>query len=77
MIKGKRVLIHLRMFICMSLSFSPRNYGVVILDESHYIKNEKAARTKAVVPVCQAAKRVMLLSGELMVNDTASSLGYD
>ena len=47
----------------VTIHFPIRKFGVVILDESHYIKNEKTARTKAVMPVCQAARRVMLLSG--------------
>lgn len=38
-------------------------HRVVICDESHNIKEWKAQRTKAVVQILQAAKRVMLLSG--------------
>jgi len=38
-------------------------HGVVICDESHCIKEWKAARTKVVVPLLQKARRVMLLSG--------------
>ncbi|XP_022088441.1 DNA annealing helicase and endonuclease ZRANB3-like isoform X2 [Acanthaster planci] len=38
-------------------------FRVVIVDESHYMKNRKAARTKVLVPLLQAAKRVMLLTG--------------
>uniref|UniRef100_A0A3Q0KLV0 Harp (Smarcal1)-related n=1 Tax=Schistosoma mansoni TaxID=6183 RepID=A0A3Q0KLV0_SCHMA len=40
-----------------------RRYGVVIADESHFIKNIKAARTKAATPILKWAKRVILLSG--------------
>ncbi|RTG81423.1 SWI/SNF-related matrix-associated actin-dependent regulator of chromatin subfamily A-like protein 1, partial [Schistosoma bovis] len=40
-----------------------RRYGVVIADESHFIKNIKAARTKAATPILKWAKRVLLLSG--------------
>jgi hypothetical protein len=36
---------------------------MVIVDESHYLKNTKTKRTKAVLPVLQRAKRVVLLSG--------------
>ncbi|CAH8493908.1 unnamed protein product [Heterobilharzia americana] len=40
-----------------------RRYGVVIADESHFLKNMKAARTKAATPILKWAKRVLLLSG--------------
>jgi SNF2 family DNA or RNA helicase len=38
-------------------------FGVVIVDESHYLKNRKAARTKALVQIIQQAKRAVLLTG--------------
>ncbi|CAL8110477.1 unnamed protein product [Orchesella dallaii] len=37
--------------------------GVLIMDESHHLKNHKTARTKAAIPLMQNAKRLMLLSG--------------
>jgi SWI/SNF-related matrix-associated actin-dependent regulator 1 of chromatin subfamily A len=40
-----------------------RHFGVIILDESHYIKNDKTIRAKTAIPICQQAKRVLLLSG--------------
>lgn len=39
------------------------NHGIVIVDESHNIKEWSAARTKALVPVLKKAKRLFLLSG--------------
>ena len=36
---------------------------MVIVDESHYIKNRKAAQTKFVVPLVQKAERKFLLTG--------------
>uniref|UniRef100_A0AAV2JCX5 SWI/SNF-related matrix-associated actin-dependent regulator of chromatin subfamily A-like protein 1 n=1 Tax=Knipowitschia caucasica TaxID=637954 RepID=A0AAV2JCX5_KNICA len=36
---------------------------VIIVDESHFLKNNKTARYKAALPLLQAAKRVILLSG--------------
>eukprot|EP00794_Sanderia_malayensis_P003577 gene3577-4081_t len=36
---------------------------LVIADESHFIKNSKAARTKAALELCKNASRVILLSG--------------
>jgi SWI/SNF-related matrix-associated actin-dependent regulator 1 of chromatin subfamily A len=38
-------------------------FKVVIADESHYMKNFKAKRTQALIPILQRAKRVILLSG--------------
>lgn len=39
------------------------NFGVVIVDESHYMKNRKAARTKALITVIKKARRAVLLTG--------------
>lgn len=38
-------------------------FGVVIADESHYLKTRKALRTKALLPLIHAAKCALLLSG--------------
>ncbi|ESP02276.1 hypothetical protein LOTGIDRAFT_138707 [Lottia gigantea] len=40
-----------------------QKFQVIICDESHYIKNNKTASSKAVVPLVQAAERRILLSG--------------
>ncbi|KAI8515486.1 SWI/SNF- matrix-associated actin-dependent regulator of chromatin sub A-like protein 1 [Branchiostoma belcheri] len=40
-----------------------RGYRVIIMDESHVLKNFKTARTKAALPLLKAASRVILLSG--------------
>ena len=45
------------------LSRADIEFGTVILDESHYIKSEKAKRSKDALQMCHRAKRVMLLSG--------------
>jgi len=42
---------------------SKEQFGLVIVDESHYIKNSKASRTKAVVSLIKQSKRSFLLSG--------------
>ncbi|OCT63316.1 SWI/SNF-related matrix-associated actin-dependent regulator of chromatin subfamily A-like protein 1 isoform X1 [Xenopus laevis] len=39
------------------------NFKVIIIDESHFLKNVKTARCKAAMPLLKSAKRVMLLSG--------------
>ncbi|NWU99127.1 SMAL1 protein, partial [Upupa epops] len=38
-------------------------FQVVIIDESHFLKNIKTARCRAAMPILKAAKRVILLSG--------------
>lgn len=38
-------------------------FNVVIVDESHYMKNSGARRTKALMPLLHKAKRAILLSG--------------
>ncbi|XP_048866570.1 SWI/SNF-related matrix-associated actin-dependent regulator of chromatin subfamily A-like protein 1 isoform X2 [Brienomyrus brachyistius] len=38
-------------------------FNVLIMDESHYLKNMKTARCKAALPLLKAARRVILLSG--------------
>ena len=38
-------------------------FNAIILDESHKIKNEDSKRTEAVLPLCKAAKRCVLVSG--------------
>nr|XP_060629862.1 SWI/SNF-related matrix-associated actin-dependent regulator of chromatin subfamily A-like protein 1 isoform X3 [Anolis sagrei ordinatus] len=38
-------------------------FQVVIVDESHFLKNGKTARCRAAMPLLKAAKRVILLSG--------------
>ena len=38
-------------------------FTVIIADESHYIKSQSAKRTQTTVPLLQAARRVILLTG--------------
>ncbi len=47
-----------------------RKFQAVISDESHYLKNNKAARTKAVLTICKKtkAKSVLCLSGTPLIN---------
>ncbi|CAM9208687.1 unnamed protein product [Chrysoparadoxa australica] len=40
-----------------------KKFGVVTADESHYLKNHAAARTKAIKPLAESASRVIFLSG--------------
>ncbi|CAJ0949171.1 unnamed protein product [Ranitomeya imitator] len=39
------------------------NFRVIIIDESHFLKNVKTARCKSATPLLKSAKRVILLSG--------------
>ncbi|CAK9101320.1 unnamed protein product, partial [Durusdinium trenchii] len=45
-----------------------RDYLVVVVDESQSIKESTSQRTKVVVGICKAARRVVLLSGTPAVN---------
>lgn len=40
-----------------------KKFGVVIMDESHTVKNNKAKRTNVAEDLCKTSKRVILLSG--------------
>ncbi|KAM9328681.1 DNA annealing helicase and endonuclease ZRANB3 [Pholidichthys leucotaenia] len=40
-----------------------QQFGVVVVDESHYLKSRNTARTKILVPLIQNAKRAILLTG--------------
>ncbi|BFY98183.1 hypothetical protein BsWGS_01222 [Bradybaena similaris] len=40
-----------------------KKFKVIIMDESHFLKNAKTVRTKAAMPLLKSAKRVLLLSG--------------
>ncbi|VDP82769.1 unnamed protein product [Echinostoma caproni] len=46
-------------------------FGMVIMDESHFLKNIKAARTKAALQIVKRMKRVVLLSGTPAVSRPA------
>ncbi|KAI4893006.1 hypothetical protein NFI96_027330 [Prochilodus magdalenae] len=47
----------------MDKQHSANPFGVLIMDESHFLKNMKTARCRAALPLLKAAKRVVLLSG--------------
>lgn len=47
---------------------SDRKWDLVIVDEAHLIKNEKAARTKAVHQVAKSARRKLALTGTPIAN---------
>lgn len=44
-------------------SVETMDYKVIIVDECHFIKNNKAERTKAILPLLKASSHVILLSG--------------
>lgn len=47
----------------LSKQLTQRQFQLIIVDESHFLKNMKSARCKAALPLLQAAKRLVLLSG--------------
>ena len=46
-------------------------YKTVIIDEAHYIKSQKAKRTKAVLEMCKRSEHVICLTGTPIVNKPA------
>jgi SNF2 family DNA or RNA helicase len=49
----------------------PGQFGVVIADESHLIKNREAKRTQSAVPLLQGAQVALCLSGTPATNRPA------
>nr|XP_046260355.1 SWI/SNF-related matrix-associated actin-dependent regulator of chromatin subfamily A-like protein 1 [Scatophagus argus] len=57
-------LVNIISYDLLSRMDKPGNpFSVLIMDESHFLKNMKTARCKAALPLLKAAKRVILLSG--------------
>ena len=50
--------------------------NVVIADESHYLKNKDAQRTKGVTAIVTRALRVILLSGDLAASGGTDAAGW-
>ncbi|PIK44326.1 putative regulator of chromatin subfamily A-like protein 1-like [Apostichopus japonicus] len=46
-----------------SKELAAQNYQAVVMDESHFLKNFKTARTRAAMPILKQAPRRILLSG--------------
>jgi SWI/SNF-related matrix-associated actin-dependent regulator 1 of chromatin subfamily A len=46
-------------------------FGISVLDESHYVKNNKAARTKATLSIADKSDSVLCLSGTAITNRPA------
>ena len=47
--------------------------GAEVCDESHYLKGWGTQRTKQVVPLCQKARRAVLLSGTPSLNQVRAA----
>lgn len=45
------------------MKLEQRSFGVIIADESHYLKNPDTIRAKTIVPILQKAKHAILLTG--------------
>ncbi len=50
------------------VSLKPSDYDLIVLDESHYVKNPKAMRTKLVVKPFKDIKHKLLLTGTAIKN---------
>ena len=47
----------------MAVALQKKKYQVVVCDESHFLKEKKAQRTIAVLPLLKSAKRAICLTG--------------
>eukprot|EP01036_Dinobryon_divergens_P057340 gene57340-76556_t len=47
----------------MEAKLQKKAFGVIIADESHYLKNGAARRSKHLLPLLESSKRSLLLSG--------------
>lgn len=61
--RHKFVIVSYGMLQKMEVQLTAMAFNMIIVDESHYIKNSQAKRTKTLVPLLHKAKRVLLLSG--------------
>lgn len=60
------VIVSVGMFTATSAvakAISGAHFRVVVVDESHQLKNSNAMRTKLISPIMKAARRLVLLSG--------------
>eukprot|EP00890_Picochlorum_soloecismus_P000494 jgi/Picsp_1/1445/NSC_04924-R1_swi snf-related matrix-associated actin-dependent regulator of chromatin subfamily a-like protein 1-like len=60
-------------FLIISYNFLDKmdlqgKYNIVVVDESHYLKDISAKRTKAALPILKASKRCILLTGTPALN---------
>jgi len=46
-------------------------FNVVFFDEAHYMKSSKTVRAQALLPVCKAARRCILLTGTAVLNSAS------
>lgn len=65
---GKILIFSYELAAQRSLDISLLKPSLVILDESHNIKNKQAIRTKRLVPICKQAPRCLLLTGTPVLN---------
>jgi SNF2 family DNA or RNA helicase len=64
--------VQIKDFYALLLKFSPE---IVVLDESHRIKDSRAKRSKAIYPLCQGADRRFLLTGTPAPNSLLDIFG--
>jgi SWI/SNF-related matrix-associated actin-dependent regulator of chromatin subfamily A-like protein 1 len=61
---GQRiVIISYDLLVAQAERLAQRGFGVVICDESHYLKSADAQRTKAALPLLRQIPRALLLTG--------------
>ena len=60
---SKVVIISYDLAVRLKSQLHERQFKVAIADESHYLKNRKAKRTKTCLPILKNCKRCLLLTG--------------
>lgn len=64
--------VQIKAFYELLLKYSPE---IIVLDESHRLKDSQAKRSKAIYPLCQAADRRFLLTGTPVPNSLLDLFG--
>ena len=67
-IGGKVIIISYELAVKLDVELSSLRPSMIILDESHKIKNPKAIRTKRLMAICKTTPRVLLLTGTAVLN---------
>lgn len=60
---GDVVIISYDLMVRRQKELLNKSFKIIIMDESHFLKNNKTARTQSAFPLLKKAKRVLLLSG--------------
>ena len=60
---------------CMANEAANVKFKIIIADESHYLKNPKSKRSKAIIPLLQRTRRAICLTGTPILQRPAEMFG--